>query len=553
MSNSESDTGNVRLVADGGEPGTEIFVIDGRFNLAKRGLGRLEADLRPGLYKVKFKRGSSEAEIDAVLFPGTGTVSVAAPKLAFSTPAPLQGTDTSHEYHQEAAQRISCQAPAKVGAGSQLFAFARDVETPGVGNPATGLTLHDLRGRKLLDLAEISEHAFEHDSSMAAWAGCNVELDPGEYRLRVATGTGRGLEQTIVLSPGWQTQVFLVRDWYETLPPDGVESASETPGSEAQSKCADLSKSTILMAPIGAGFSANDDQLRLTELARQGLTTGRAVVTVDDLKEMVNRKFENPMLGIYGAHLLLPALRTQTSRESLQADDVVGRRASSAVRAIQQVAGVTADGIAGPSTMATVSEVLRTLIGHLKSILGDHLDVRALELQLDRNIGGNRSFPPFHAPPMLKLSWEIVVAASAAEPTLIPPGSLTDRIADRLWGSGAWLVWQVPPFASKRIRANPIGQLEDILGKIAHSVSDSDSFEQLLRQSGVNNLEESLLRYAVRRIPVGGARAQKAPNLSYVGELGSAEGRLKLALPASTLDRAAQSLAQKLKKVVGSS
>src|SRR5262249_50502757 len=52
--------------------------------------------------------------------------------------------------------------------------------------------------------------------------------------------------------------------------------------------------------------------------------------------------------------------------------------------------------------------------------------------------------PPVRVPPLLRRSWDLLVRQSARRPQVVPRGSLCDRIADRQWGSGAWLLWETP-------------------------------------------------------------------------------------------------------------
>jgi len=215
MSNSDAGNQNVRLIASANE-GTEIFVIDGRFRRVASALNRLETNLPPGLYTVKFKRGSALTEVDADLLPGAGSVEIRAPagELAFDSAAPMEQTMTSHEYHQAAAAGISRMDPVKIGEGQagRLLLFVRDIGADGMGNPAEGLALHDSRGRKVIDFAAFGETGHSQDTSEAAWYGCNFELTPGFYRLRVSRGGMPGLEQSLILVKDWQLQVFLVRN-----------------------------------------------------------------------------------------------------------------------------------------------------------------------------------------------------------------------------------------------------------------------------------------------------------------------------------------------------
>src|SRR2546425_4937372 len=123
------------------------------------------------------------------------------------------------------------------------------------------------------------------------WSGCNIQLDPGAYRLRVQAGSVGRLEQIVVTSLSWQTQVFLLRREYG--------------GDSPPVRRADLGNASVLMLRIGQGFHSKEAHLRQTELARHGLAHGRVVMQPDELNKMLWMKSDNPMLGIYGAHLLL--------------------------------------------------------------------------------------------------------------------------------------------------------------------------------------------------------------------------------------------------------
>jgi hypothetical protein len=115
----------VRLIAKADE-GTEMFVIDGDFRRVTSGLNRLETDLPPGLYTVKFKRGNVLAEVDADLLPGSNPVEVQAPKseLAFYSAAPMEQTITSHQDHEAAAIRISRMDPLPISRGRGGFCLS---------------------------------------------------------------------------------------------------------------------------------------------------------------------------------------------------------------------------------------------------------------------------------------------------------------------------------------------------------------------------------------------------------------------------------------------
>ena len=138
--------------------------------------------------------------------------------------------------------------------------------------------------------------------------GCVVALSPGSYLLRFDDATAP-VEQTIVASEGWQTQVFLA--------------AHRT----TDKWTLDLSDGAILMSGLEQGFVGEAAEFRWTEAARQTLSARRGTATPvatlkdrtetatnlkqayaadpEQLHRMFRAKFRNPMLGIYAAHMML--------------------------------------------------------------------------------------------------------------------------------------------------------------------------------------------------------------------------------------------------------
>jgi hypothetical protein len=367
---------------------TEVFVIDGEFNLKDRGIGYLKTALEPGIYKVKVRAGF-ETQEQSVILRGQDQV-VRIPPFSFVSPAPLSETSRTHEFHIAAAYDESRKVHVSDGHGSSIFIFVRDwtSDTPpaqtesAYPNPAEGLSLHDLDGNEIADLTRDGNRSDRWEP----WAGCNVELNPGCYLLNLKTTGGKVLEQTIVAAPGWQTQVFLL------LKSPG-DQPQESRADQPQERRPDVHHAAILMAPMGEGFQPDNNSQRLAELARLGLANERRVLS-EDVRRMLDGKFENPMLGILGAHLLL------------------------------------LDAEPDQSLLGVVVNNLQNLLGH------NHPDVEALALKI--HPGGNQSFP---VPPMLRKSWNLIVNATMGGLDLVPDGSLAEKIATAVWGTNPWLIW----------------------------------------------------------------------------------------------------------------
>jgi hypothetical protein len=395
----------------------EIFVIDAHFHLVDRGIGTLETPLRPGVYKIKSRAGVQTWEQHIVVRDHDEEVVI--PPLDFTSPAPLVHTAKTHEHHMQAASSYSREVHVTAGQGSWIFVFARDWTPPGrealrspvATAPARGLSLRDLQGNQVIDLSVSGRF----DRSLDPWAACNVQVTPGLYRLRLERPVGGELEQVIVAPPGWQTQIFLLQRAYSQEPDD---------------RCADLPGASILLAR-GPGFTANSADSRRTELARLGLANQRRVLS-DDIRRMLQDKAMNPMLGIYGAHLLL--LEKQPDHEILQA-----------------------------------------VITNLRGSLGmPHPDVEALALLLESGAGSY----VFDKPPMLLRSWSLIVDATVHSPNLVPLGSFAATVADRLWGQGPWLLWkEVDEEVSVDLEAALATQVQprNIRGAVRRTTRGSDS------------------------------------------------------------------------------
>lgn len=540
MSSSDPGQHPVRLVTAAAE-GTEIFVIDGKYRRVASALNRLDIALPAGLYSVKFKRGGIVAEVDADLLPHSGTVTIPAPStdLAFASAAPIDQTFTSHEYHQAAATAISRSQPEDCGwgQGSQLFVFFRDVENKGLGNPAAGLTLHDQRGRMVADLGARGETGNIEHTAGASWHGCNLELAPGSYRLRLSRAAQSGLEQSLTLSPGWQLQVFGLRT------PQTDPSAMPNPGGSAGS--IDLTAATLFMAESGRGFDPWDGTVQLTELARKGLEGGRMPITESDLMAKLQGKFHNPVLGLFAAHLLLPLLLVRDMRGTLTDPKI--RRIS---RAIQTVLGTVVDGIIGPKTLHLLRSLLDQVLGNLESLLGpEHPDVQAVRSELT----GQSPCPTAGRDPVLPMfyrSWQTLVR-QAPDYRQAAPNSLSERIADRLWGSGPWLVWQVPPVALARKMLDP-AEFGNTLSRLSQRCSTAAELTALLEGAGLNAVEESALRHSLHCAGLEFQRREEktitsqSPKTSTPIEAIPLEVAIGLGMPVTTVERNLASASHKV-------
>lgn len=441
----------VRLVITA-PPGTDIFVIDSQFHALAHEGRRLDLQLMPGIYKVKFQAGSAVQEQHVVLEPGAGVVELQAPPLAFQSSAPLAGTQSTHEYHMANAAVYSHKLHVKDGDGASLFVFARNwtesrgsdrnVPLPPGQHPATGLMLYDANGRLVADL----EQAGNADLAVPdPWSACTVEVKPGPYRLRVQVPEIGALEQIVIAPAGWQAQAFLLQTNY---------------GSEGSPVYrADLARASMLLARTGVGFDPQNDNLRLTDLARAALSRRRLVVAHDLLNQLLESKFENPMLGLYAAHALLAS--PEPDRQLLQ-----------------------------------------VVVQHLRGMLGPHPDVDALALYLGEQIGRTYAIPP-----MLRRSWSIVVEHAARRRDLVPAGSLASRAGSAIWGNSIWLIWETEGVEEPADDATSLEEAVQKVTGIATSVTTPDGL--MSTNVDLDDVERAVLSYVARRLKFQSQRADQ--------------------------------------------
>lgn len=374
-----STSGKVQLIARAQDNAAEVFVINSNLDMVARGIGTVTTRQPPGIYKIKVRAGQATKEELVALEKGRVEKSIG--HLGIPSAVPLENTGQSHEYHQEAVVRESAKPWLKLGKGASIFVFARDwnpSDRPrSTGHhPATGLTLRSADGAVLVDLKKRSRTNLKADP----WAACNIEINPGAYLLAVEVATGEIFEMTLIAVEGWRTQVFLLQRDHEKSP---------------RGRHPDLASASIRMAKSEA-FSLSDTDDRFSELARLALVDRRQVLS-QQLDGILRYKFQNPMLGILGGHLLLRLPKPDW-------------------------------------------ELLRVVVKNLRTRIFQgrlHPDVEALALE-----AGLKAQSDFSIPPMLRASWEIMLKHSLKVPKLIPPGSLGARIAASVTNQDPWLVWR---------------------------------------------------------------------------------------------------------------
>lgn len=477
----------ILLKARAADDATEVFIADGQFRRIAQGVGSVDTAVTPGIYKVRFRSGDTQHDELVEVGPDDQTIEVLGPRLMFRSAVPMTDTETLRATHAEAAENLSTSVPESFGLGSQLFVFIRSLEPLPERPSWSGVSLRWMDGDFLADF-EVGVT----DANLG-YGGLHVELDPGTYRLRVETGMVGDYEMFVTTAQGWQTQVFVLSDEFWT---------------EGRSfRRASLRDAAVLMRPEGMGFLADNEQARLTELARQGLESGRIVVRAEDLHDMLWAKEANPMVAIYGAHLMLLQPRID-------------------------------------------HDLLEMVIQNLENLIGPHPDVSALLLR--PGAGTPPAGLQFPEPPMLRDSWDLISRASLRRIALVPAGSSVDRIADHLLGSRPWLLHRV----------DEVEAVEDVDVSFAAATRMIDS----LIERGVGGEAESLaktivsqpkafspLEQSIASVTIGGALLERTEEIKTAEvqkgrEPGPSVGQVLRSLdaPATSIARSIVSLVRKL-------
>jgi endonuclease G len=427
LSSSDTPTPWPRLHAVAASEATRIHVTDANFQPVPLpdNAGEVEVALVPGIYEVAFVDSNArERHLVALRAGATAPVEVIQ---AAQSPV----TRTARQAWQGSITPLSVEEPDPGTPGG--LPWPTDAASPGdllvvvydkpdeailltegtppaphaPGELAKGLALVSADGSTVLEGRSLPGATPDSEA-------LHFSLPPGLWRLRLHTGLGhQALETPVVACPGWATTMHLLAVSY----------------GKAGNRRADLARAQLRMFKPGYRPEPLDQHSRRLEAnALRALMEDRELrgKRFDGmLRSLLTAEFDYPMLGIYGGYLVARRLadRKQGEDLSLLADvvehlDQVTRR--------------------GPYKQLEPPSGFR------------HPDVAALKLQLAL-VGGASAddIDPFVFPPMLMSGWRILLEAARERPWLVPPGSLSDRIAARLVAPGPAVAWSLPPESPK--------------------------------------------------------------------------------------------------------
>ncbi len=459
---------------------TEIFLVDAHFNRQDKAVGELRTAVTPGIYKLRFRAAQTLTDL-LIEVPPAGGPPIKGPPVPFVTAMPLAHTAYPNPGHQQFVRDTTVN-PGQLapGAGCRLAVFVRDHTDQRSGLCWSGLGVHRLDGSLIADIAAGNQ------APAKGIAALSLDLDPGTYRVRVSPIDAPAHELFVPLAKDWQTQVFTFSG----------EPSSQTP----RQRTPRLTDASIRMARLGAAFDPGDNLLRLAELLRYGLESGRPILTEMALAEVLDSDGSHPMLDILTGHLLI-------------------RERPVKHRSVEQ------------------------LIERVRRIIGDLPDITALLLRP----GAGK--PPqelrFQTPPLLRSSWDLIVAASRRRMGLVPPDSLTAQAGEGLVTHPLWLlnghVDSSPKPAPDAMSFAEASRLLHRLIEIDPDRLDDKSLSDLKQvMAEASPLEQSLLNTTLlhRESPPADSKARFAYSVSKVLK--------QIPVPTYSITRSANRLKKKL-------
>ena len=432
-SSSQKDSGGIEVRSKFGP--LRIELLDERLNRMALGFGTLRATVPAGLYTLQYSAGSERDEEIVRVEPNRTVKREIA--LPFAAVAPISVSTTTHEFHTRKAVQFSSQPLRDYGTGGGLMIFVRTIDADGRAPvPIDRLSLHNAQLEEVGNLAaDAARDANE------GWACFSVSVAPGGYALRWlhahpdAGNKPQFVDQSLWVCAGWVTMVFI--------------------GYHSQAATLERQSASIHLARFGQGFNPGPDKERIRDnqvyeeelkvarinqaldLALVGLRTGNQVVPDDLLDLLLESKFQNPMLGIVGAHAIL-----QRRTKDWKTFDLV--------------------------------------IQNLEGLIPGHPDVAALKLARTSLSGedGNAQPSEMSWPPMLSAGYRALIDSDwKAAGEIIEDNSVAERAAVALLPETPWTSWLAVDATPARrgTRGRRIGIDWQDLGGLIRLAADPDT------------------------------------------------------------------------------
>jgi hypothetical protein len=377
----------------------QLAVVDGDFKIVAFGFSPFETKIAPGIYSLQARVGDAIKERIEVLRPETLVHQFQLDAPEFQSAIPILGTSTHHEYQQDTPRRFTNNQPQVVlGQGSAFVLYVRDSSRSNFTDFTqdqrsvyqanfSGFRLLRTDGTELVDFDMAAHKDFD-----AGYIGALIQIDPGPYVLAWQQRRERWC-MPVNAAADFSAQIYL---------------RLQSPSHDDFVMRPDFGGVSYVFDRKYAGFDPMRSDLNALESVRLAFERGRNVVETPIMRMMLSDKFENPMLGLYAAHLLLADANRDQS-------------------------------------------LLNEVIKNTTRMLGKNFpDCVALAYGYEKLTGkrpdgaDDRSWPvllrELQGPPLLMRSWDLIVACAQAT----APGERFPAlsVAADLVAGGIYLLWQ---------------------------------------------------------------------------------------------------------------
>lgn len=280
-------------------------LIDASLSLLQSGVGTIEADLEPGVYKIRISGGGDSREEFLVVEAGTAARDVRAPTLELQSAMPVSSDVRTIEQQALLSAALEQSVYTEhLGTGAMLVLCLRATGDEWTVN-FPHFRLRRVDGTLLVDTSNqpgLEGRRFEGIQVLA------LNLAPGAYLLCHEPIDGIHTALPVNAVRQWRSEYFIGVDFPYRSEASGMAGVP------------DLAGTCITMHRMGSAANLGGRELRVAELARSSLIAGKPAVSQDELATLLYGKFDNPILGLLAAQLLLMQGGPDVSKLSLLCD-----------------------------------------------------------------------------------------------------------------------------------------------------------------------------------------------------------------------------------------
>lgn len=384
-----ASTKKVQVKIGGDNQGVEISIIDNQFTPIQKGMGVLHTELTPGFYKAEYRFGKtvhnelfsveSEQNLVELKVPAFSKTS-ALPLMDRSSESQSAKMKASQSFHKNTVQHYGQDSAMYLLVGGWNKTKQRDKHGEELNTILRSFSLYNLAGKRI--------HQFGlsfYPDPAPGYSGERIELDYGKYILHIDDKENeRYVAHMIYVPRNRETQLYYYIE-----------------------KDKSYSESLSIMIVDKGDFDPRRYHFDIAEAAINGLRYNMDGVAKADMSWMLSGKFQNPMLGLYWLYLQLRYVCPSDINWTL----------------------------------------VKTVLSNTDRIIGEIPDVQLLQLWVrlhteknDRSeIVKDYRFPE---PPMIAIGWDLMLEIAEDFPDLIPFNSISAQVAEKLWHSSVWTIWE---------------------------------------------------------------------------------------------------------------